>query len=171
MSHKLKCYQNWYITKTDMLSKLTYHENQNIAKTEKYKNWNTTQNLKLNCNKNWNVTYTEMSPKLKCYQNWNVIKLKCHKNWNVTKTEMSPKLKCHQNWNIIKKHFWFYVKAGNSQKQKHILLSASKWKLSASKKIKKVMHKYGLHRYLRKAQHDVQSLWWIVKSFFFLWEL
>ena len=67
MSPKLKCRQNWNVTKIEM-------------------------SLEVKCHQNWYVTKTEMSPKLKCHQNWNVPKTKIlskliyHQNLNVTKT-------------------------------------------------------------------------------------
>ena len=48
---KLKYYQNWNVTKTDM-------------------------SPKLKCHQIWNVTKTEVSPKLNCHQNWSFIKIK-----------------------------------------------------------------------------------------------
>ena len=53
-SPKLKYYQNWVITKTEMKPKL------NIIKIE--------MSLK------WNVTKIEMSPKLKCHKKINIKK-------------------------------------------------------------------------------------------------
>ena len=46
MSPKLKCHQNWNVTKTEMSSKLKYHKNRNITKTKRSKNWNITKTPK-----------------------------------------------------------------------------------------------------------------------------
>ena len=66
MSSKLKYYQNWNVTKTDMSPKLKCHQNWNFTKTK--------VSPKLNCHQNWNFIKTELSLKLNCYQNWNVTK-------------------------------------------------------------------------------------------------
>ena len=58
MSLKLKCHQNWNVTK--------------IERSPKLKCQKTEMSQQLKCHQNWNVAKTEMSPKLKCYQNWNV---------------------------------------------------------------------------------------------------
>ena len=71
MSTKLKCHQNWNVTKTQMSPKPKCYQKWKVTKTE--------MSQKLKWHQNWNVTKTEMSPK----QN-------CHQNWDVTKTEMSP---------------------------------------------------------------------------------
>ena len=84
MSSKLKCYQNWNVTKTD------------VTKTKKVTKIELSPKLK--CHQNWNITKTEMSPKIKFHQKLMVTKtrisskLKCHQNWNVTKTEMLPNI-------------------------------------------------------------------------------
>ena len=75
MLTKLKCDQNWNVTKTDQL-------------------------IQGKCNHNGSfrtVTKTEMSAKQKCQQNRYITE-----NWNVTKTEiykteMSPEQKCNKN--------------------------------------------------------------------------
>ena len=59
ISPKLKCPQNWNITKTVMSPKLKYHQIWNVTKTEVLP--------KLNCHQNWSVIQTEMLLKLKCY--------------------------------------------------------------------------------------------------------
>ena len=70
-----------------MSSKLIWHQNSNVPKTE--------MSSKLKYCQNWQVSKTLKSPKIRCYQ-----------NWKVTKTEISPKHKCHQNWNFTKT--WLY---------------------------------------------------------------
>ena len=54
--------------------------------------------------------------------------------------------------------FWVYVKVGNSWKQKYILSLASKWKISARKKIEKISFKYGLHQHLCNEPQTLQPL-------------
>ena len=54
--------------------------------------------------------------------------------------------------------FWVYVKVGNSWKQKYNLSLASKWKISAGKKIEKICFKYGLHQYLCNEPQTLQPL-------------
>ena len=54
--------------------------------------------------------------------------------------------------------FWVYVKVGNSWKLKCILLLASKWKISAGKKIEKICFKYGLHQNLCNEPQTLQPL-------------
>ena len=101
-SQKLKFYMDKNFSKTEMSTKLKFHQTC-------HQNWNVTEKKKLH--QNWSLTKTEMlqetgGEKMKCPQNWNITetemstKLKCHPNWNVTRTEMSPKLKGHKNWYI-----------------------------------------------------------------------
>jgi hypothetical protein len=68
MSPKLKCNQNWIVTKTEMSPNLKRHQSWNVTKTE--------MSPELKWNQSWNVTKTEMLPNLKCYQNWNFTKSK-----------------------------------------------------------------------------------------------
>ena len=42
--------------------------------------------------------------------------------------------------------------------KRSILSLASKWKISARKRVEKMLHKCGLHHYLRKALHDLPFL-------------
>ena len=59
MSSKMKYYQKWNVTKTDMSLKLKRHQIWNVTKTE--------VSTKLNCHQNWSVIQTKVLLKLKCY--------------------------------------------------------------------------------------------------------